>query len=137
MLLKKIALIGTSLVVSALPVLVSATTAPALTTTNNTDEYSTVKIQSSGRCSSDFGKVTRPHSTLTTSQADVKVICGKLSGSCAADLYATPDCDKTGGKPLTTLTIDVSSLNVTPPHTETDRYVIDASGSNVNINYKK
>jgi hypothetical protein len=137
MLLKKSALIGVALGFLALPVIASA----SLDTYNWTDQSSTVKITSNALkpCSSTFSKVTPPmnHTTgapgfLSTTQLEVKTICGQFSGICTADVYASANC--TGTK-VATLTIDVASLAVKldTSKPQDPHYKITSAGSRVDI----
>jgi hypothetical protein len=132
--IRKSALISTALGLLALPVIASAN----LETYNWTNEPSTVKIISSGMCSSTFGKVTPPinHATgapgyLSTSALEVRFICGHSTGACAADVYASANCT---GIRVATLAIDLTSLAVKmDPSTLDPRYKIFIAGSRVDI----
>lgn len=137
MLLKKFALIGSALVISALPVIANAD----LVTCNFTREPSTVRITSSPLpvkpCSSAFkdgitppgypGGVCLPGKPPMI----VKSICGATKGACIADVYASADC--TGTK-VGTVSIDLANLNVTVISQHSD-YNIVPKGSTVEIHY--
>lgn len=113
MLLKKIALIGTTLGVLALPVVASATTL-YLHTINNSSSDSTVYIPFSKKCSSSLGEagITRANGGhQDTAQLGVKGICGNLAGGpCVANLYPNASC---AGDPIGTITIDTVTMQIT------------------------
>lgn len=127
MLLKKIALIGSTFIASVLPVLASAD----LVTVNNTNEPSSVRIVSTGLCPT---RVTPAHQTLTTSQGLVQTLCGgRKSGPCTANVFASGNC---GAPQAGVVTIDLSSLNVTVNQSMAP-FAIVANGSTVTISCTK
>jgi len=140
MLLKKCALIGSTLAILGLPVLASAN----LLTYNYTNEISTVKITSSilklcsvGPLSNKFTPAIKngiPGNSSTT-PAEVKTICQQFSGTCEADMYATPNCDAGGAKPIAHLKIDVGNLAVAIVSKLSPKYAIDVAGSTVVVKY--
>lgn len=103
MLLKKIALMGSALVISALPVLAGAD----LITINHTSKPSSVRITATGVCPL---RVTQPGQTLSTPIGLVRALCGnKSSGECTANVFASGDCSapQTG-----VVTINLANLNI-------------------------
>lgn len=105
MFLKKMALIGSAVAVLGLPVVACAD----LVTINNTNEPSSVRINSTGICPT---RVTEPHQSLPTAISLVRTICGnplKRTGTCAATVFASRDCS---GPALATVTINLANLNI-------------------------
>ena len=132
MILKKIALVTATLVVSGLPVLANAL---SLVTQNDTNFPSTVKITTSIKklCSSQIPNgVTPPHKSLVTPQSNVNMICmGSPNHHCMANLYASANCGDDAGVYITTLGINQDTLFVDQPGAVTPGYkvtVINTAG---------
>src|SRR3989344_922325 len=98
MLLKKTALIGAAIALINLPLYANAT---SLTTINNTDEFSAVRVTSGTvhPCSgTPSGQYTPPRDSqgnpgkLETPWAIVKFLCMTSGSVCTADIYMTKDC---------------------------------------------
>jgi hypothetical protein len=105
MFLKKIALIGSALAVSALPVLASAD----LVTINHTSKASSVFITDTHVCPT---RVTQPGQTLSTPIGIVRALCGnRTSGECTAQVYASSTCAQ-GGPQTGVVTINLANLNI-------------------------
>ena len=126
MLLKKIALIGTTLGVLALPALASA--ALDLHTINHTPYDSTVRVN--GTCSGPIESgVTRSGKDLHTYQGAIRLICRKIKGECTADLYASDDCS---GNSIGTITLIVDNVTIKQPATMTDPHYTVSYVNHVN-----
>ncbi len=104
-----------------------------LTTINNTDEDSSVFIESTGFCAP---KYTKKHEQLVTSLGNAKIICAKLKGYCEATMYASNNCT---GTPVAKLELDLSNAHAALTSLIDARYLIDIanvdSGSIVTIRY--
>ncbi|OGT31106.1 MAG: hypothetical protein A3E87_04285 [Gammaproteobacteria bacterium RIFCSPHIGHO2_12_FULL_35_23] len=86
-----------------------------LTTTNNSNDYSSVKV--GPLCSGTLGQWTGPGQPQTkTPWAIVTSLCGKSTGSCNATLYLDPTTvGKTCGGSSATVSMDLSSGNISAP----------------------
>jgi hypothetical protein len=129
--LKMMTRIGTILGLLALPVLANAT----LTTFNNTDFDSTVKVTSNSHkwCAAKVPplyKYTPRHGKSTASLLEVRALCGALSGPCTADIYLNLDCT---GSPIATVRIDIASQNVIDRTPLDNNYKVTWQGSTVSI----
>jgi len=133
MLLKKVLLTGLAVATISLPALALAD----LDTYNYTDEDSSVRIVSNGICATTFGQYTpkrvnaqTPSSSHTTN-FQINVICGKASGNCDANIYASKDCS---GDIISKATLNLDSQSVSATNLSATYNVI-ASGSKVEIRY--
>ncbi|HSW93687.1 MAG TPA: hypothetical protein VLJ15_04940 [Gammaproteobacteria bacterium] len=131
MLLKKMAMIGSVLMVSALPVAAFAD----LETCNQTlDTPSTVKITSGvlHPCSSSFPPgITYPGTCLTKTIAQVRAACGIVKGPCSADIYVTADCNASGAAPVGHVAIQINQTTITIASASVEdpaKYAIDLAG---------
>ncbi len=128
--LKKIALIGSAVAALGLPVLASAD----LVTVNNTNEFSSVRIQQTGICPT---RTTAPHGSLPTAIGTVRTICGnplKKTGDCTATVFASSDCS---GAPVATVTIDLANLNIKAINNLSGSYAVSSPAfSTVQIDYR-
>lgn len=135
MLTKKIAIIGTTLAFLSLPLAAYAD----LTTTNNTNEDSTVKVTSNSTkpCAATFGEFTPAHTPdpgRPTKWGSVKLLCAQFSGTCTADIYMTKTCDS---EVVATAALDLSKQEITITSVKSSKYEFLPSGSHLTINYKK
>lgn len=140
MILKKIALIGSTLTVLALPVLANADLVTCNYTSGALAAPSTVKIMSSPLpvkpCSSAYPNgVTNPGTCLPPKPAMIiKTICGAKTGTCIADVYPSANCDASGAKPIAHITIDLGTITVTSATMINTAYAIDGvPGSKITV----
>lgn len=127
--LKKKILLVSSLALLTLPVISFAD----LVTVNNTNEYSAVRVTSTGICSGNVGRYTAPHSTSTTSPLAVRVLCSGSGPSCAAVMYSSTTC--VAGTEVANVSVNMANMNVSVNGVINPRYSIIAQGSTMTINY--
>jgi hypothetical protein len=131
MVLKKIAFIGVAIALVNLPLYANAA---SLTTINNTDEFSSVRVTSGfiHPCSGDDGHYTKPRDTLETSWDVVKFLCMSSGSVCTADIYMTPNCT---GEIVANASLDLNNPNVVVTSLNPKKYFIIAAGTTVTMNY--
>lgn len=135
MILKKMAMISSVLMISALPVAALAD----LVTCNQTDQPSTVKITSSVMtpCSASFPQgITYPGTCLPPKPiARIRAICGAARGSCVADVYETVNCNAGGAAPIGHIVINLDTFTIASSSVvDPTKYAIDvAAGPTITI----
>lgn len=133
MFLKKAVLIGAAVTLVSMPLLAQAA---ELTTVNNTNEFSSVKVTSGSLhpCSGGAGQYTPPKSTLVTSWSLVSFLCMTSGNLCTADIYVTKDCS---GAPIAAAQLDLANQNVAVTANYNQEYNVTASGTTVTLDYSK
>lgn len=132
MFLKKTILLGAAFVIINLPLISKAA---ELTTLNNTNETSAVKITSNVTkvCSGLFPNgATLPHQKLSTPWPLVNFLCSGSGSICTADIYATKDCT---GAVIASATLDLKNPNVTITQIYNPNYIVSGAGTTVTIDY--
>ena len=136
MLIKKIAIIVSTILCAALPFQAQAR-GEALRITNNTNLDSTSKINGGSCSSSVLGEsgITRAHSTNEVSNIKLRVACALNRENCVADVYMTTVCEKSGQPKVATVVFSVNSgIKSVVMNTEIDNpYVITYSGFTTTI----
>lgn len=131
MFLQKRMLSTIACVVMNLPFIANAD--PSLTTTNNTNYNSAVKVISSPikPCSGQIGEYTPAHQEKTTTWNNVKILCLGSGSLCRAEIYMTKDCT---GAAVAVASLDLSNPNVTVEQILNSSYNITANGTHVFLN---
>lgn len=105
-----------------------STQAAELTTTNNTDFDSTVKV-TSGRfhpCAGSIGEYTPAHGERVTPWGQVRGLCLSSGDNCTADIYMTKDCS---GPVIGVASMDLSHQKITMLVSLDPRYNFHLEGS--------
>lgn len=134
--MKKHTLIGAVVAALALPTVALAD----LTTHNNTNETSAVKVKSgifTNACTGTVpGKLrsVAPPGVSSVNWDNVNSLCFRSGNTCTAEIYMTADCS---GPAVATASLDLSSHVVTvQPQPATSKYKVEASGSDVYLSYR-
>jgi hypothetical protein len=124
--LKKIVALGVILGAVSLPLVANAD----LVIANNTNDWSSVKIK--GRCTGPVF-ATAPHQAPTYPQKLVFKLCGSVSGTCTAEVYASRACD--GSTFVGTADVNTDSDVVSNVTVSNNHYSIVPEGTKVSINF--
>lgn len=79
--------------------------------THNLTDFDSTSIINNGACSTILGATgtTHAHSTNVVPSAKVKFACLANIHNCKADIYMTPNCNKSGSAPVATVYFDVDT----------------------------